>query len=108
MICTKAAFDVSPAYAPYRKNLDQLEATKTPILNGSVDSGSINDVTTNTFAMYTSNVTDLPTSDNYYVETSVFDASSLLQRAYNIATAESYVRVKCVGTWSAWKQITNS
>lgn len=108
MICTEADWKVSQKYAPYRKNLDQLEATKAPVLSGSVDSGSINDVTTNMFAMYTSNVTDLPTSANYYVETSVFDANSLLQRAYNIATAESYVRVKCVGTWSAWKQITNA
>lgn len=108
MICTEADWKISQNYAPYRKSLDQLEATKVPALSGSITSGDLNDVIINTFAMYANTVSSLPTSDNYYVETSVFDANSLLQRAYNIATAESYVRVKCVGTWSAWKHITNA
>lgn len=108
MICTLADWKISQKFVPHRKNLDELEATKAPILSGSITSGDLNDITINTFAMYANTVSSLPTSDNYYVETSVFDANSLLQRAYNIATAESYVRVKCVGSWSAWKQITNA
>lgn len=111
MICTLADWKVSQKYVPYRKNLDQLEATKAPALDtgAGVDSGSLDDISENTFAIYTTNVSNLPTATSYYyVETSVFNSSSALQRAYDTGNGESYVRVKYQGTWQAWKQITNA
>ena len=111
MVCTKAAYDVSQSYAPYRKNLDQLEATKAPALSpdATIRSGSLNDVAVNTFAMYTTDVSNLPNTASYfYVETIIFSALYALQKAYSIADGTSYTRVKDGGAWKAWKQSSNA
>lgn len=113
MLTTKAKLDVSQNYAPFalpNTDLTKAVATKAPALSTStaIDSGSLDDVAVNTFAVYASTVTNVPTSDDYYVETIVYDASNALQKAYNYTDGTSYVRVKNAATWGNWKQITNA
>ena len=121
MICTKAAFDVSPAFVPYRPDYDTLIDTvdkKAPALsNSAITSGSLNDFP-ESFVCVSSNVTDLPpdllNSTWGFVRTSIFDNNTALQELFAYSSADqsqngvSFVRVKQGGTWKSWKQITNA
>ena len=114
MVCLKAAYDVSQAYVPYRKNLDQLEATKAPALSTiTMDSGSLDDITTNSFIACSWEVAGKPISTMGFVRTSVFDANSALQEFYSFSADETqsglvYVRDKQAGVWRSWKLLTNN
>lgn len=114
MICTEADWKISQKYAPYRKNLDQLEATKAPALSTiTMDSGSLDDITTNSFIACSWEVAGKPISTMGFVRTSVFDANSALQEFYSFSADETqsrlvYVRDKQAGVWRSWKLLTNN
>ena len=77
---------------------------------GRVESGSLNDITSTTFSLYTSAVSDMPTSDGmwYYVRTSNWGTGHAFQEAFAMSSSTAYVRVQYQGTWKEWKQITNA
>lgn len=77
-----------------------------------VSSGSLNDISVNTFAIYKSAVSDRPISTDgwFYVKTTVFDVvdGHKIQEATALSDGTSYIRVQFEGTWKAWKQTTNT
>ena len=112
MICTKAAFGVSQKFVPYRPSYDTIASTYLTKCNTAVvNSGSLDDVSTNTIAYYSNNVSGMPSSVSGYAicETTVFDANVMVQKLYMIdGVYNAFIRMKQTGTWRAWKQITNT
>ena len=112
MICTKAAFCLSPKFVPYRPSYDTIASTYLTKCNTAVvNSGSLDDVSTNTIAYYSNNVSGLPSGVSGYAicETTVFDANVMVQKLYMIdGVYNAFIRMKQTGTWRAWKQITNT
>lgn len=102
MLCDTVVYAVSPAYVPFKRLY--LPA----IQKNNVTSGSIDDVKENTFACYSSNVTNLPTSNDFYVETTIYKSYLALQRAYRLDSPRAYIRVKNSNVWSTWSEITNA
>ena len=90
--------------------LQQISTNQTNVLsvminNSSViSSGDLNDISENKFAVYSDNVSNRPTSDSdyYYVKTSKYDNTSILQEAYSLSSGRMYSRVKYGGTWRSW------
>lgn len=74
----------------------------------TISTGSLNDVTENKFALYSSAVSNLPVSLYCFVRTSVMSNTNMLQEAFVISNARTFVRTKQTGTWSGWIEITNS
>jgi hypothetical protein len=109
MICTKAAWEISQAYVPYK--------FPTTLANNVLNYGSLNDINYNSFVVCKNGVNDFPSgltpSSWGFVRTSVYDSNSALQEftafsANAIDNGLSFVRVKQGGTWRAWKQTTNA
>lgn len=108
MICTLADWKISQKYVPYRMSYQDLcDKKASALINTTISSGSLDDVSQNTFAIYSDNVSNLPVNQYCYVETFVIDANFALQKAYSSRNGDAYVRVKASGTWTAWKQCTN-
>lgn len=109
-----AAFGVSNKFVPYRPNYDLVCSNINTLYGvypkGRVESGSLNDITSTVFSLYTSAVSDRPTSDGmwYYVRTSNLGTGHAFQEAFAMSSSIAYVRVQYQGTWNAWKQITNA
>ena len=119
MICTVSDWEASTTFVPYApSNRELFEAdqelseTKANNLKKTlVGSGSLNDISTNEFAIYTSAVTGKPQSGYAFVRTSVFDANAALQELTMLDgtyAGRSYVRVKNSGTWTSWRETTSS
>lgn len=109
LVCTKAAFGVSPKFVPYVPTLYQVDERKAPKVHGAaVISGDLNDINETEFRIYTNNVSNLPESTGFaYVRTSWYDANASLQEATMMMTGNTYVRVRWQGTWRAWKRLDN-
>jgi hypothetical protein len=112
MVATKAAFGVSQKFVPYRPSYDEITNTYlTKCRTAVVNSGSLDDVSTNTIAYYSNNVSGMPSGVSGYAicETTVFDANVMVQKLYMIdGKYNAFIRMKQTGTWRAWKQITNA
>ena len=110
MICTKAAFDVSQKYVPYRMSYDNalsLLSYRAPkSTDGTVSSGSMDDFDSGC-VFCTTTVTGGPVSNFCYVRTRVYDSNCVLQQAFYPALNTAYQRCKWGGTWSAWKQFVS-
>ena len=112
MICTAEDWAVSHKFVPYAPTNQELIATKADKLKKTlVGSGSLNDISTDEFAIYTSAVTGKPQSGYAFVRTSVFDANAAMQELTMLDgtySGRSYIRVKNGGTWTAWRETTSS
>jgi hypothetical protein len=114
MICTKAAFGVSQKFVPYRKNLDQLDSTKAPVLSTTtLENGSMNDIKTNSFMLCSSNVTDKPINSWGFLRTSVFNSQTIVQEfialdPIDADAGKTFVRVMQAGSWKSWKALANT
>lgn len=70
-----------------------------------VNSGSLNDVKTTSFNIYTANVSNRPSTGGYYfVRTSAFDSNGALQEATRLDNADAYVRTKNNGDRGEWRK----
>lgn len=119
MICTVSDWEASPAVVPYApSNRELFEANQELSENKAnnlkmtlIGSGSLDNISTNEFAVYTSAVTGKPQSGYAFVRTSVFDANAALQELTMLDgtySGRSYVRVKNGGTWTTWRETTNN
>lgn len=117
MICTEAAWKISPKFVPHRPDYDTLISminAKEPALSTTtMDDGSLDDITVNSFIVCSWNVSSKPISTMGYVRTSVFDANSAMQEFYSFSGDETqsrlvYVRDKQAGVWRSWKMLTNN
>ena len=118
MICTKAAWDVSQKFVPYRPSYEETveqvfeneNNISSVMMSQSSTNGDLNDIAVNEFRVYTNNSAHLPSADWCFVHTSVNPDSptaSRLQFAVVMSTGVSYVRTMSGGEWRDWLQITN-
>ena len=111
MICTKAAFAVSPKFVPYAKSNYSLtqytEGCTLDIIAKS--SGSLNDITTNTFAVYSGTVTGKPVDDDGNTSaftglcrTDVYNSTEAMQTLTRLSNGHTWIRTKSASTWNEW------
>ena len=113
-----ASNKLNPAYINYdsthaavtEAQRDQITTNKTDISTVimkkvPIASGDLNNVTDNSYAVYTDVVSNKPTAEtSYIVKTSVYDNNIILQEATALnANAATYTRIKRSGNWQAWK-----
>lgn len=117
MVCTEADWKISQNFVPYRPDYDTLISminAKEPALSTTtMDNGSLDDITVNSFIVCSWNVSSKPISTMGFVRTSVFDANSAMQEFYSFSGDETqsclvYVRDKQAGVWRSWKMLTNN
>lgn len=89
--------------------------TKAPALSSQVvTSGSLDDITVSSFALYSNNVSGMPsgfTNSYAFVRTTMYDYTTGMQELFaqsGSVAGTAYVRTKSSNTWTAWKQITNT
>lgn len=83
----------------------------TIIMSGTARTADLNTIAVNNFGVYTSNSSNLPSTDYCFVRTSVnpeAPTTSRLQEAFVMSTGVSYIRTMGSGTWHNWLQITNA
>ena len=124
MICTKAEWDISQAYQPYRPSEDELVATvdgikdELGIVTVSSSTSLANYADTLSKGRYTAFFTknsaplDAPVADNSFVELFIYSSNTAIMRVVPTGTAyynTMYVRTKVSGTWqSSWSVFTGT
>ena len=105
MICTKAAFAVSPKFVPYAKSNYSLTQDKLNKCTKVLSSGSLNDLKDNEIYYLSSDVADMPTSERAwgFVRTTMCGDMTGIQEFFSVTEPrESYVRVLRQGVWQSW------
>lgn len=119
MLCSKAAWDVSQKFVPYRptyeETVEQVAENENNIssimMSGTARTANLNNIAVNDFGVYTNNSSNLPSADYCFVRTSVnpeAPTTSRLQEAFVMSTGVSYIRTMGGGEWHNWLQITNA
>lgn len=110
MICTAEDHAISPEFVPYAPSNRELYEEKANYLKKTlVDSGNLDDISTDEFALYMTSVTGKPQNGYAFVRTSVFDSNAALQELTMLSgnsSGRAYVRVKYGGTWTDWRETT--
>jgi hypothetical protein len=110
MLCTAEDYKISPEFVPYAPTNRELYEEKANFLKKTVvTSGNLDDIATNEFALYHTDVAGKPQSGYAFVRTSIFDSNAALQELTMLSgnsSGHAYVRVKYGGTWTEWRETT--